>query len=109
METKIEHLCGKLPNGNFINNIIKDINETGEEVKQQFKELSEKAQKRIDSKVNCAKFEAIYALTVSKKERKQTMKEVKEVRSDLWKEALKKAKGDTKTAYAFYKESCSFP
>ena len=103
-------------NPEFKNELFFDIERTGETLKEnleeqskELKEFLEVSKKKIDSQVNCAKFQAAYGFTVSKKERLKTMKEVKEVRAELWREALKKAKGNTKNAYAFYKEACSFP
>ena len=106
--TSRSNMGGCNVNPEFMNNVFGSINKTGEEFKQQFKELSESAQRSIDSQVNCAKFEVAYALTVSKKVRAKTMTEVKEVREMLWKDALKKAKGDSKKACVFYKDSCDF-
>lgn len=100
-------------NKKFRNNVFNDIERTGEELneqlKGQMKEFGELMKKKIDAQVNFAKFEAAYGFSVSKKERAKTMKEVKEVRQELWNEALKKANGDTKNAYSFYKMNCSFP
>ncbi|MDP4039527.1 MAG: hypothetical protein Q8P57_03025 [Candidatus Pacearchaeota archaeon] len=55
------------------------------------------------------KFEEAYMLSVGKKQRLQTMKEVKEVRSELWQEALKKSNGNINDSYEIYEELCSFP
>ena len=44
----------------------------------------------------------------SKKDRQKTMKEVKEVRTDLWSTALKKAKNKSSDAYEIYCDLCSF-
>ena len=95
-------------NKNFENDVFNNIEQTGESFKQQFKELMDVAQKRIDSDVNCAKFEAAYGFSVSKKDRQKTMKEVKEVRTDLWSTALKKAKNKSSDAYEIYCDLCSF-
>lgn len=94
--------------GNLNQDIFRDIERTGEELKEELKGFVIDAQKIIDMQVNCSKFEAVYALTVSKKEREKTIKEVKEIRQGLWKESLKKAKGNPKNAYALYKEICAF-
>jgi len=100
-------------NKEFRDNVFNDIERTGEELneqlKGQMKEFAELMKKKIDAQVNCAKFEASYGFSVSKNDRTKTKKEVKEVRQELWNEALKKSKGDTKNAYAFYKTNCSFP
>ena len=96
-------------NPEFRNNIINDIEKTGEFLKSQLKVFLEKSEKTIDSQVNCAKFEAVYGLIISKNERKKTMKEVKEIRNELWKNALTESKGDSKKAYTIYKKICSFP
>jgi protein-disulfide isomerase-like protein with CxxC motif len=95
-------------NKEFKNNVFNNIEQTGENFKQQFEKLMSIAQKRIDSQVNCAKFEAAYGLSISKKERQKTMKDVKEIRKELWKEALNKAKGKSTDAYEIYCEICSF-
>jgi len=71
-------------------NIFKNIELTGEKFKQEFQELAVKAQMAMNSQMNTSKFEASYALSVSKKQRMQTMTEVKEVRNELWQESLKK-------------------
>ena len=92
----------------FVKDIIEDIEETGEYFKQSLRELSEIGQRRIDAKTNSSKFEAIYGLSVSEKQRTKTMKDVSDVRSELWNDSLKKAKGNTKDAYAFYKKASSF-
>lgn len=88
---------------------FKDIERTGEKLKQEFQKLSEEAQKKIESKVQSSKFEAAYAFSVSKEDRMQTMKDVKDVRSNLWEKALKEANGDISVAYSFYDKLCSFP
>lgn len=98
----------QVSNEQLINNLSTDLERTGELLKQEFKQLSELAQQRIDSKINCAKFEGIYGITVSKQQRVQTMKNVREVRASLWNESLKKAQGNPKIAYSFYKEICDF-
>ena len=90
-------------------NIFKDIERTGENFKQQFKELEERARKDINSRVQSTKFEAAYALSVSKKQRLQTMKEVKEVRDELWEEVLRKANGNTNDASEIYEKLCASP
>lgn len=89
--------------------IFKDIERAGEEFKEQFKQLAKNAQIGMDSKVQSAKFEAAYALTVSKEQRKITMTEVKEIRGDLWEQAMKKANGDSVKASIFYEKICEFP
>lgn len=98
----------QISNEPFFKEVIKGIEETGEDLKQSFRELSEIAQKKIEAKTNSSKFEATYSMLVSKKQRLKTMKEVREVRSELWVNALKEAKGDVKTAYSFYKRDSSF-
>ena len=90
-------------------NIFKNIELTGEKFKQEFKQLAIKAQVAMDTQVNTSKFEASYALSVSKKQRVQTMKEVKEVRNELWQESLKKASGDVNVASEIYEKLCAFP
>jgi len=89
--------------------IFNDIDQAGELMKKQLVELSAKLKKNFDTRIQSAKFEAAYAITVNKAQRNKTMNEVKEVRSDLWKQALDKANGDTKKAYVFYDELCGFP
>ena len=98
----------------FKNNLFNDIEKTGKELKEELKEefgrlLNKKINSRIDSQINASKFEAVYALTVSKKEREKTMSEVKEVRSEGWKKALKEANGDEAKAYSIYKKVNAFP
>jgi membrane-associated HD superfamily phosphohydrolase len=90
-------------------NIFKNIELTGEKFKQEFKELAEKAQMAMNSQMNNSKFEAAYALFVNKKQRMKTMSEVKEVRNELWQEALKKSNGDVNDASEIYEKLCSFP
>ena len=89
--------------------IFRDIDRIGEELKKEFRELSEKAERKIESQVQTTKFETAYALNVSNEQRKKTIAEVKDIRSDLWKKALDKAKGDEKKASIFYEELCAFP
>jgi len=96
-------------NPEFKNEILSNIEKTGEDLKSQLKVFLKQSEKTIDSQVNCAKIEAIYGLTINKNERRKTMKEVNEVREELWGEAMNETKGDTKKAYAFYKKTCSFP
>lgn len=96
-------------NKEFRNNVFSDIERTGEQLKEQMRDFEVVIKKKIDAQVNCAKFEASYGFSVSKNDRTKTMKEVKEVRQELWTEALKKANGNTKIAYSFYKKTCSFP
>ena len=93
----------------FRDDIFKNIERTGEEIKEQMAEFQEIMKKRIDAHVNLAKFEAAYAFNVPKKQREKTMRQLKEVRQEMWSEALKKANGDTKLAYSFYKKACTFP
>ena len=90
-------------------NIFKNIELTGEKFKQEFKELAVKAQMAMDSQMNASKFETAYAFSVSKKQRLKTMAEVKEVRNELWQEALKKSKGDITDASEIYEKLCAFP
>lgn len=90
-------------------NIFKGIESTGESYINQFKRLSEKAQKSMTNQMNMAKFETSYAFSVSKEQRKNTMFQVKEIRNDLWKEALKQANGDVNVASNIYDRLCSFP
>ena len=96
-------------NQEFRNNVFSNIEKTGEQLKEQMKDFEIVIKKKIDAQVNCAKFEASYGFSVSKNDRIKTIKEVKEVRQELWVEALKKANGNTKNAYSFYKKTCSFP
>jgi len=97
----------QIKNG-FVNDVISEINQTGETLKNDFAQLAKSAQKKIDSQVVSANFEAVYGLTTTKKQRKKTMGDVKEVREELWANALKKAKGNTNDAYDLYCKSCSF-
>lgn len=100
-------------NKEFRDNVFNDIERTGEKLNEQLKgqmiEFQVIMKKRIDAQVNLAKFEAAYGFNVSKKQREKTMKQVKEVRQEMWKEALKKANGDKELAYTFYMEENSFP
>lgn len=98
----------------FKDSLFNDIEKTGEELKVELKEefgrlLDNKINSRIDSQINASKFEAVYALAVPKKERERTMNEVKEVRLEGWKKALKKANGDEEKAYEIYKKANAFP
>ena len=90
-------------------NIFKNIELTGERFKEEFKELAMKAQRAMDTQINTSKFEAAYALSVSKKQRLQTMTEVEEVRNELWQESLKKANGNVNDASKIYEKLCAFP
>jgi len=56
-----------------------------------------------------SKFESAYTLSVSKKQRLKTMKEVKEVRNELLQESLKKANGNVNHASKIYEVLCAFP
>lgn len=91
------------------NAIFKNIEQTADAYKHQFKKLAERAEKAMNSQLNSAKFEAAYALSVAKDKRSLTMKQVKAVREELWKEALKNAKGNAKIAHASYEKLCDFP
>jgi len=88
--------------------IFKDIEQAGQLMKQQLVELSDKLKKNFDTCIQSAKFEAAYAITLTKEQRSKTMNDVKKVRNDLWKQALDKANGDAKKAYVFYDELCDF-
>ena len=90
-------------------NIFKNIDLTGEKFKQEFQELAVKAQMAMNSQMNTSKFEASYALSVSKKQRVQTMTKVKGVRNELWQESLKKANGNVSEASEIYEKLCVFP
>ena len=90
-------------------NVFRGIEQTGERFKQEFAVLAEKAKRAIESKVNTAKLETVYRISVKKEERVKTMSEVKKVREELAGDALKKAKGDTKIATSFYEDACDFP
>ena len=90
-------------------NIFKNIDLTGEKFKQEFQELAIKAQIAMNSQMNTSKFEASYALSVSKKQRVQTMTEVKGIRNELWQESLKKANGNVNGASEIYEKLCAFP
>ena len=90
-------------------NIFKNIELTGERFKQQFQELAVRAQMAMNSQMNTSKFEAAYALSVLKKQRVKTMDEVKEVRNELWQEALKKSNGNINDASEIYEKLCAFP
>ncbi len=59
--------------------------------------------------MNISKFEKAYVFSVSKKQRIQTMKEVKEVRNEFWREALNKANGNISDASDIYEKLCNFP
>jgi len=90
-------------------NIFKNIEISGEKFKQEFKELAMKAQIAMDSQMNSSKFEVAYALSVGKKRRVKTMAEVKEVRNELWEEAIKKSNGNINDASEIYEKLCAFP
>ena len=90
-------------------NVFRGIEQTGERFKQEFAILAEKAKRAIESKVNTAKLETAYRISVNKEERIKTMDEVKKVREELTNNALKKANGDTKIAASFYEDTCDFP
>ena len=90
-------------------NIFKNIELTGEKFKQEFQELAVKSQMAMNSQMNTSKFEASYALSVSKKQRVQTMTEVKGIRNELWQESLKKANGNVNGASEIYEKLCAFP
>lgn len=90
-------------------NIFKNIELTGEKFKQEFQELAVKAKRTMNSQMNTLKFEASYALSVSKKQRMQTIAEIKEVRNELWQKSLKKAKGNVNDAFEIYEKLCAFP
>ena len=90
-------------------NIFKNIELTGEKFKQEFQELAVKSQMAMNSQMNTSKFEASYALSVSKKQRVQTMTEVKGIRNELWQESLKKANGKIIGASEVYDKLCAFP
>lgn len=90
------------------NFLFENLEQTEENLKGDIEDFVILAKKKIESQLNRVRFEAAYGLSLSKKQREKTMQEVKEVRAELWKEALEKANGDTKKAYAFYKSSCSF-
>ena len=90
-------------------NIFKNIELTGEKFKQEFQELAVKAKMAMNSQMNTSKFEASYTLSVSKKQRVQTMSEVKEIRNELWQESLKKANGNVNDASEIYEKLCAFP
>ena len=90
-------------------NIFKNIDLTGEKFKQEFQELAVKAQMAMNSQMNTSKFEASYALFVSKEQRLQTMVEVKEIKNELWQESLKKANGNLNDASEIYEKLCAFP
>ncbi len=90
-------------------NIFKKIELTGEKFKQEFQKLAVKAQMAMNSQMSTSKFEASYALSVSKKQRVQIMDEVKKVRNELWQESLKKANGNVRDAFEIYEKLCAFP
>ena len=90
-------------------NIFKNIDLTGEKFKQEFQELAVKAHMAMNSQMNTSKFEASYALSVNKKQRIQTMTQVKEIRNELWQESLKKANGNVNGASEIYEKLCAFP
>lgn len=96
-------------NKEFRDNIFKEIELTGEQIKEQMAEFQEVMRKKIDAQVNIAKFEAAYAFNVPKSQRIKTMEAVKKVRKEMWDEALKKANGDKELAYNYYMEENSFP
>jgi len=63
----------------------------------------------LQTKMNSLKFEEAYTSSVTKKQRLQTMAEVKEVRNELWQESLKKANGNVNDASEIYEKLCAFP
>ena len=90
-------------------NIFKNIELTGEKFKQEFQKLAVKAQMTMSSQINTSKFEASYALSVSKKQRIQTMNEVREIRNELWQDSLKKTNNNVNDASEIYGKLCVFP
>ena len=54
-------------------------------------------------------FERVYAKNVSKEQREQTMKEVKEVRKEMHEQALREANGDPNVASEIYERMNDFP
>lgn len=89
--------------------IFRDIDVTGKKFISQFKELAINAQKSMESKVQSAKFEAAYALSVNKEERLKSMSQIKEIRNETWEDALKMSNGDINAACDAYEKICSFP
>ena len=59
-------------------------------------------QGRINAELKLVEFEMACALLVPDKQRKKTLQAVRETKQELWKKALKKAKGDVKKALIFY-------
>ena len=62
----------------------------------------------LQIKMNSLKFEEAYTSSVNKKQRVQTMAQVKEIRNELWQEALKKANGNINDASKIYEKLCNF-
>ncbi len=58
---------------------------------------------------NISKFEEVYVLSVNKRQILKTMAEVKEVRNELWQEALKKSNGNVNEVSEIYETLCAFP
>ena len=52
-------------------------------------------------------FEFMYSVLIPEKQRKETVKEVEEIRQKSWKEALKKAKGNKEKAFEIWAGSSS--
>ena len=59
-------------------------------------------QEVINVELKLIEFELAYALLVPDRQRKKTLQAVRETKQELWKKALKKAKGDVKKAFIFY-------
>ena len=57
---------------------------------------------------NISKFEEVYVLSVNKRQILKTMDEVKEVRNELWQEALNKSNGNVNEASEIYEKLCNF-
>jgi len=78
---------------------LKPLNELFEEKR---KELISDIKEMVDREMKLFEFEIAYSLFVPRKVRERTAKLVEKTRKDLWKKALKKAKGDIKKAISFY-------
>jgi len=70
--------------------------------KEKRKELILDIKEMVKKEMKLFEFEIIYSLFVPRKVRERTAKLVEKTREDLWKKALKKAKGDIKKAISFY-------
>ncbi len=70
--------------------------------KKKREELISDIKEMVDREMKLFEFEIIYSLFVPRNVRERTARLVEKTRENLWKKALKKAKGDIKKAISFY-------